>query len=254
MFHLPTLQAQNTSECCSSLLFNWNRLATFFTACTSQYTSFQPVASHTNTFLHFFFFLFLFFYKIHLLDLHSKMDWSVKKAAPVRTYRGVSRVCMPQTHIYFLSEKAESESVAAAECKRARSLSDQPTVPSDISVTPQRIMTVGAAVPCVVLKRFISSCALSSASAQVLNNAFLFFYFFYQNHRSVSQEAGTRVQHGSRSRVSRCVFHDASGRLHRQAAPAVCFTRRSVKTSGFIGSPFNNQQTALENPLRNTRF
>lgn len=129
------------------------------------------------------------------------MDWSVKKAAPVRTYRGISRVCMPQTHIYFLSEKAESESVAWAECKRARSLSDQPTVPSDISVTPQRIMTVVAAVPCVVLKRFISSCALSSASAQVLNNAFLFYFFFLPE--SQKRLAGSRHTSATREPQSR---------------------------------------------------
>lgn len=67
-------------------------------------------------------------------------------------------------------------------------LSDQSAVLSDISVTPQRIMTVGAAPPCVVLKRFISSRGLSSASLQVLNNSFFFFFWWgsQKRHRHTS--------------------------------------------------------------------
>lgn len=70
-------------------------------------------------------------------------------------------------------------------------LSDQPAVLSDISVTPQRIMTVGAAVLCVVLKRFISSCVLSSASAQVLNNTFFSLRITEVSRRKQAHECNT---------------------------------------------------------------
>lgn len=138
--------------------------------------------------------------------------------------------CMYAENIYLLftgvEKQKESQQLErnANEAPRVSSseLSDQSAVLSDISVTPQRIMTVGAAPACVVLKRFISSHGLRSASMQVLNNSFIFFFFL--DLRIVSEEADTQVRHGSCSRVSHCVFHDASRRfVPRQPAPVCLF-------------------------------
>lgn len=84
-------------------------------------------------------------------------------------------------YIYFLEWKSRKR-VSGWSGMQTRPLafppasSDQSTVLSDISVTPHRIMTVGAAAACVVLKRFISSRGLGSASVQVLNNSSFSFF------------------------------------------------------------------------------